>query len=110
MVDLGVNAGWGKCNYPGYLFTFGDSPNQYYFGQRDEAPDLSDFVFGFDTSLDYTVSKHLLIGVEFAYFQAGFDYSMTNVSYPGGGSPGRPFDDTLFIKALNSTIKVGYVF
>lgn len=110
-VDIGVFAGWGRCNYPGFLVSIEHLPDEFhYFGQTGETPNLSSFVFGSFVSVNYWISNRIKLGIDFSYLQAGFDYTMTNVSYPGGGSPGRPFDDTVLIKLLNPGFKVGYAF
>jgi hypothetical protein len=45
------------------------------------------------------------LGIESSYFNAGFDYTITNEWYPGG-NPGYDFDDKLLVQVLNTGLKV----
>ena len=114
-LGLSAFAGWGWSNYPGYLVVANDF---FHFGQKwdsphlcdgCEAPNLSSAVFGGILSVKYFMSNRVSLGLEISYFQSGFDYTMQNYHWPGGG-PVSPFDDTVVIRLFNPQFKVGYSF
>lgn len=105
--DIGFNvyAGYAQSNYPYYIATIQYLSSPSYWGDRGEHPNLNTLAFGAGITLMYHLSSKFEIGIEASYFNAGFDYTITNEWYPGG-NPGYDFYDTMLVQTLNTGLKV----
>ena len=104
-IGFNVYAGYAQSDYPYYIATIEYLFNPHYWGHRGEQANLNTLAFGAGITLMYTLSSKFEIGIESSYFNAGFDYTITNEWYPGG-SWGYDFDDSLLVQVLNTGLKV----
>jgi hypothetical protein len=104
-IGFNVYTGYAQSNYPYYIATIEYLLSPHYWGHRGEQPNLNTLAFGAGITLMYHLSSKFEIGIESSYFNAGFDYTITNEWYPGGNR-GYDFYDTMLVQTLNTALKV----